>query len=260
MTSYDEQFGHLHGQMIAPKRTQSVAKKKPKLKTAKPTTRTATKADLKKTTPKNEVPGPPPPPGSLGIPDLPPDIEAIVAQILASDPTNGAARALAYIRGTAWYKTTYFGIAGGIKSGVISDEAGYRAWVSQVRDTFTRFYGRPPTPNEIAAYLASGFAPTTVEQIGGGHAWANANQGDVQYTLGAFGEGRLTQAELETLGQQNVGRETAAGAGLQTKLQQAAARMQRIFEGVLASPNFQIGGAGISAPSLTTTQKPDVGA
>jgi hypothetical protein len=41
---------------------------------------------------------------------------------------------------------------------------------------------------------------------------------------------------------------------------QALQRARRLSEGVLASPGLQIGGAGLSAPSLNPKQKPDVGA
>ena len=266
MTTYDEMFGNLHGQQLAPKRTlgrppgDSGGKKK-KLRTAQPAPHpnkgdfAAQYAAAQKNHPKA-----PPPPGSLGIPDLPPEIEAVVAQILANDPENGAATALAYIRGTAWYKATYFGIAGGIKSGVISNEADYRSYVSQARNAFQRYYGRPPTQQEIASFLAAGYSPGMVEQIGQGHSAAVANTPDWQYLFGAFDQGRLSTPELEALGQQTTGLGNTKGAGLQNRLQQAAAKMQRIFEGTLQSPSFQLGGAGLAAPSLNPNQKPDVGA
>jgi hypothetical protein len=261
MTTYSQQYGHLHGSVLpAPK--PKPPKPRPQatpLRQARPVTHT-TRGQGPAPTPADKVPSPPPPPGSLGIPDLPPDIEAIVAQILANDPENGAARALAYIRGTDWYKVAYAGIGAGIKSGVISGEADYRSWKGQVADVFKRYYGRDATPEELVSFLAQGFTPGTVEQIGGGHAWAAANKADTEYLAGAFGEGRLTDAELQTLGEQQVGRQSVAGAGFQTKLDQAARKMQRIFEGTLASPSFQLGGAGLSAPSLQTKQKPDVAA
>lgn len=263
MTTYDQMFGGLHDQTLAPKKTLG---RPPGDSGGKP----ATKAPPRHAVPAKNPPqrpvanpnaaAPPPPPGSLGIPDLPPEIEAIVAQILAADPENGAARALAYIRGTDWYKQAYFGIAGGIKSGVISNEADYRAYVSQVKEAFARYYGRDPSQGELAGFLSQGYTPGTVEQIGGGHAWATANKGDTEYLFGAFDKGQLTDPELELLGQQQVGRNSAAGTGLQNRLNAAAAKMQRIFEGTIASPNFQLGGAGLSAPSLQPNQKPDVSA
>jgi hypothetical protein len=259
--NYDQMFGSLDFQS-APRGAGGTASKK--LRTAKPATGPTKQQILSQPgTPPDKVPPPPPPPpppGSLGIPDLPPDIEANVSAILAADPVNGPDRALAYIRGTDWYKATYAGIGAGIKTGVIGNEGDYRAYVSNVTDTFQRYYGRPPTQAEVASLLSSGRSTGQVEQIGQGHAWAQANQGEVNYELGAFDYGPLSQGDLETLGQQQSGLGSTAGASLQQRLQNASARMQRLFEGVLASPSFSVGSGGLSAPSLQTKPKPDVGA
>ena len=269
MTTYDQTFGHLHATLLPPKKGQSALGRPPgdpggpvatPLRKAKPEPSTTPQRPRPGDVAKNPPVKAPPPPGSLGIPDLPPEIEAVVAQILAADPTNGAARALAYIRGTDWYKQAYYGIGGGIKSGIIGNEADYRSYVSSVKQSFAQYYGRDPTQAELADYLARGYTPGVVDQIGGGHAWATANRGDTQYLLGAFDTGQLSDAELEALGQQQVGRGSTAGAAFQARLQQAGAKMSRLFEGVAGSPSFQLGSGGLSAPSLQTKQKPDVGA
>jgi len=198
---------------------------------------------------------------SMGFTDMPPEVEAEFAKLITQgdDPQAAQQKAIAYLRGTDWHKAKYPGFASGVVNGLWGTEADYGAWRSQVSDSYRRYYGRPPDEQELMTFAQSGYGANTVEQIGQGHAWAQANTNDVQYTLGAFDTGRTDTAGLEALGQQQVGRQSDLGTRLQSSFQRALQKMDRIFSGSLATPSQSLGGAGLSAPSLLGgRQNPDV--
>lgn len=198
---------------------------------------------------------------SMGFDDMPPEVEAEFAKLITEgdDPTAAQQKAIAYLRGTDWHKEKYAGFASGVVNGLWSTEADYGAWKSQVSDSYRRYYGRPPDANELMTFAQSGYGANTVEQIGQGHAWAQANAPDIQYLSGAFGEGQLDQTSLQSLGEQQVGRQSDLGSRLQAALDRTKQKMDRIFQGSLASPSMSLGGAGLSSPSLLgNKQNPDV--
>lgn len=195
---------------------------------------------------------------SLGFTDMPPEVEQEFAKLFTdpSDPEH--LKALAYLRGTDWHHEKYAGFAAGVQNGLFGSEADYNAWHSQVLDAYRQYYGRTPTAAELASFTAQGYNAGVVHQIGEGHAWAQANTGDVQYALGAFDAGQIDPNSLEALGQQYAGRSSALGTALQGKFEQAMKKMQRLFEGTLASPNLSLGSGGLSAPSLNPKNPQDV--
>lgn len=177
----------------------------------------------------------------------------------ADDPDVGA-KALALVRGSDWWQTTFAGFWAGYSLGMFTDETGYRAWQSAANDAFKRYYARDMTADEKVSFLSQGFSPGIIEQIGSGHAIAETQRPDLQWATGAFDTAALTDPEREAYGQEVAGRDTALGQMIKTRVDKALARAQKVFEGQLATPNLNVGGAGLSAPSLNPTQKPDVSA
>lgn len=199
----------------------------------------------------------------LGIYGLPSDVQNKVNQIFAStsDVNQATALAMAYIRGTNWYAQTYPGIQEGIARGVISNESDYRSYVNQLQQMNKQFYGTDITSQQIADYLKAGYSVGHVQNLFRGHAYATANKDNLDYLLGAFGNGQLSNSDLETLGQQQAGLDSAMGLKLQNLVQRAQARMQKVFNGSLATPSLSIGKNGLQSPSLTgSKQSADVAA
>lgn len=199
----------------------------------------------------------------LGIYGLPTDVQNKINQIFAntSDVNQATALAMAYIRGTNWYAQTYPGIQEGIARGVISNEADYRAYVNQLQQLNKQFYGTDITSQQIADYLKAGYSTGHVNQLFQGHAYATANRNDLRYLTGAFGEGPISDQDLETLGQENAGLDSAMGQKLQSLVQKAQQRMQTVFNGTLATPSLSLGANGLQSPGLAgTRQSPDVAA
>jgi len=174
-----------------------------------------------------------------------------------SDVNQATALAMAYVRGTQWYAQTYPGIQEGIARGVVSNEADYRAYVNQLQQMNQQYYNTDITSQQIADYLKAGYSVGHVGQLFQGHAYAQANQHDLNYLLGAFGNGQLSSADLETLGQEKAGLDSAMGQKLQNLVQTAGQRMQTIFNGQVASPSLSQGAGG---PALSGQRTPDVAA
>src|SRR5581483_6131505 len=199
----------------------------------------------------------------LGIYGLPPDVQAKVNQIFGStsDINQATALAMAYVRGTDWYKTTYPGIQEGIGKGVISNESDYRSYVNSLQQLNQQYYGTDITSQQISDYLKAGYNPTHVGQIFQGHAYAQANGNDLRYITGAFGGGQISDQDLETLGQESAGLDSAMGQKLQSAVQKAQARVNKVFSGTLATPSLSLGTTGLSSPSLAGPKAtPDVAA
>lgn len=178
-----------------------------------------------------------------------------------TDPSAASAAALAYIRGTDWYAKTFPGINEGKKLGVVSDERSYRSYVNDLNQLYRRYYNRDITGQEVAQLLGQGKDQSIVNRELIGRGFINANRNDIQYLLGAFGEGRLTEDQLTALGQQQAGLDNMIGQDLQARLDKARQRLQRVFQGALATPSLSLATGRLSAPSLLGgTNTPDVGA
>ena len=246
--------------------------------------------------PGGEVPPPVPPPetgvgvtppgatgptdysGLLGIAGLPADVAAQVTALFRStaDPNQAAALALAYVRGTPWYATTFVGINEGIKAGLFTDERGYRSYRNALDQTYRQWTSGALTQEALHAALGEGVSPDVVDRRFQGRAYADANRQELQLVSGAFGENvydaqgnltrqsRLTEPEVQAYGQQKAGLGTPGGTGMliERQLGQAFQRMQRAFEGVAASPQLGLTSRGtLFAPGLAPgSVKPDIAA
>lgn len=171
-----------------------------------------------------------------------------------SDANQASGAALAYIRGTQWYSQTFPGIQAGIKSGIISDEAGYRAYTNQLNDLYQRYYNTTVSGQDVANALNQGYSVTHVNQHLAGQAYVAANKNDIQFTLGAFdSQGMATNDQLAGYGDTQGGLDNALGTQLTQRYQAALQRLHGIFQGTLATPaGLQLNSAGrLSAPSLS---------
>src|SRR5262249_9790918 len=114
--------------------------------------------------------------------------------------------------------------------------------------------------DEAYRLFSSGSDPNFVAKHFAGGAYIGANQNDIQYLFGAFGQGglgkggTLSAAQLSAYGDETAGIDSPMGAKLQAAISQAQTKLQRIFQGQSATPNLQLGGAGLSAPGLQGTQ------
>lgn len=195
--------------------------------------------------------------GALGLPD---DVMKQVTQTLrdhAQNPTLAQALATQYIRSTGWYQIHYPGALEGIAKGVIKDESQYVDYMNQLNVLSRQYNGRDISGDEIKGYLQAGYDPSYVSKLYGGQAWAAANRNDVNYTLGAFGDGQPSQTDMTALGNENSGLDSAVGQKLQTQLQQATQRLHAIFRGTLATPSLTLGANGLQAPSLAGAKQPN---
>jgi hypothetical protein len=188
---------------------------------------------------------------------LPPELVNQIEAIFNGNPDAGQAAliALGVIRGSDWYKQRYRGIGDGIAKGIIRDEGDYNAYVNGVQQAYRRYYGKDATPEEIETFLKAGFSVDTIERKGQGKAYIDANKGDIQYYAGAFDQGQYSAEELEKLGEQEAGLGSDLGSKIQTRVQQAIRKAQRVFEGQLATPNLSLGSQGLYAPSLGRQNK-----
>lgn len=169
-----------------------------------------------------------------------------------SDPNQASAAALAYVRGTDWYKQTFPGISEGLAKGVISNEQDYRSYTNNLNDLYQRYYGRNVTGDEVAGYLGKGYSASRTGQFLGGQAYAKTYGGDVQYLLGATDEnGTASADQLQALGEENSGLDSLMGQQLQRRLDLARQRLAGLFQGQLATPSMRLLNYGRpAAPSL----------
>lgn len=179
-----------------------------------------------------------------------------------TDANQATAAGLAYIRGTQWYAKTFAGIGAGIKAGLFNDEAGYRAYVNDLNQVYSRFYNRSVTTNEVQDFLNKGTNPNAVNAHLTGQAALQAQLPDVQYALGAFdSQGQATNSELSAYGDQLGGLGNLIGPQLQARLDKAKQRMATIFQGTLASPSLSlVGGRPVATSSGADISRPDVSA
>jgi hypothetical protein len=171
----------------------------------------------------------------LGIPGLPPEVQAAIDRIFRDGAPDAAARALAYLRSTDWYKQEYRGIGAGVSRGIFGNEADYRQWRNQVQNYFRQYYGRDATGDELESFANQGFDANTVGQIGAGKAYVDANRGDIQYLGGAFDAGQFTEDELKAYGEHQAGRTSALGESIKSKVESAMKKVERVFQGSLAT-------------------------
>jgi hypothetical protein len=192
----------------------------------------------------------------LGLYGLPADVQKELNAIFQRTPdvTQATQLALAYVRGTAWYGMTYPGIQEAIAKGIVRNEADYRAQFNDWDQMTRQWTNRPLASNEFADYLKEGVSRDTVAKRYEGAALANTYGNDWRYYSGAFGTGRMSDAQTGTLGQQEAGLGSSEGIGLQKMIQDARTKLARAFDGVLATGPLQ----GIGE-AQQRAQTPDIG-
>ena len=198
----------------------------------------------------------------LGIPGLPSEVAAQVNQIFATTPdvTEAAMLALAYIRGTDWYKATYKGIASGISKGLFADERGYRAYLNDANQVYRNYYGRDITSAEMESYLNEGIDPKVIGQRAEGDVIAKTNAPEWGYLSGAFDSGQFSDTEKQALGREQAGIDSPLGQAVMKRMALATQRMQAVFSGTSGTPGFGLGAQGLQANSLAPRGDSDVAA
>lgn len=122
-------------------------------------------------------------------------------------------------------------------------------------------YGVPLARTVVENNFKNGVTSDTIGKQLQGNAYIQANAPDIQYLSGAFGNGTLTGDQLTAYGQQQAGLDTGLGEQLNTMISKAQARLNRIFQGSLATPSISLSSSGgLTAPSLGAPTKPDVAA
>lgn len=167
---------------------------------------------------------------------------------------------LTWLRTTDWFEAKFPGVAAGIKAGIFNPAApedDWRRYRGSVNAYYRQYYGRDATDAEIGQHLGAGETADYVGRRFYGSAWVTANKEEIGYLSGAFGGGALTEPELDELGKNEAGIGGALGQSLNKALQDAQQRMQRVFEGVLATGSFGQTSFGTLA---TSNKRPDVGA
>lgn len=196
---------------------------------------------------------------------LPPDVMAEVNRIFQSTPdvNQATARAMAYIRGTGWYATTFPGINEARARGIVQDERDYRRRLNDANTLYKQYLGRDMTTAEFVSDLGEGISLDVVGRRFEGAAYIKANRGDIQYAAGnfGFGQGQLSEEELKMFGRQQAGLGSDLGASLAKRVQDAYNRVRRVFEGTLATPSVGMGREGVTGTSLRARQleTPDIG-
>lgn len=110
---------------------------------------------------------------------------------------------------------------------------------TQLNPLYHQYTGGGVSRDEVNGFYGSG---KTVSQLAGefqGNAYVQANKSDIQYVSGAFGDGQLSDQDLQALGQQATGLDTPQGAKLLAARDRALQRFQTVFNGVLAHPSLQ---------------------
>lgn len=180
----------------------------------------------------------------LGLFGLPADVLREITAIFKGDddPQRAAQRAIAYVRGTSWYSQTYPGIQEAIAKGTVTNERDYRAKLNNFNQVFRQWTNQDIGLDQYAQYLKEGVDADTVGRRFAGDAFITANRGDIQYLSGNFGDGVLGQDDLQAYGRNQAGLGSARGVNIQTLLEKAQTRAQRVFEGTLATFNGGVQG------------------
>lgn len=169
--------------------------------------------------------------------------------------------AIYYLRGTDWHKQMFVGFSEAVRSGLLTDERQYRQYVNGVNDAYKRYLNRNITNEELTQMFNFAWDPTRVEGELAAGAYAQANEGDINYLFGAFDEGALTPEQLKNFGRQKVGIGNQQGNDLLRRVSLAQDRLRRVFEGTLATSALGVGPTGRLASSSMNpgTLTPDIG-
>lgn len=198
--------------------------------------------------------------GSLGLPQ---DVQDRVAKFFSKypdDPQLAIELAKQYIRTTPWFAQNFPGFFEGMRTGLFTDETGYRGYVNAVNVYTMQYFNRPVTTNEVQFSLAQGLTPEIVGRTYEAGAIARTQGDEIRYELQAFGETDISNLTREDpsrvpydIGRQQAGLPSMQGARLQAAFERANKRMQNLFGGQLAIPNT-------AGQALAPATRMDVGA
>lgn len=110
-------------------------------------------------------------------------------------------------------------------------------------------YGKTLTRADLEGLYRSGTSASTVGRQFAGDAYANAYAPDLQYLSGNFGDGQLSATDLSAYGREQAGLDTPLGQMLTRRLDQAQARVTKVFQGVVASPVLSLSGGRLRGPA-----------
>jgi len=114
---------------------------------------------------------------------------------------------------------------------------GFYDYKDRVRDLYSQYSSDPDaTPPESFDAQAEQdfFAGKDLGRVEKGLqavAWQASFGAEAQHLAGRFGGGELTEGELKALGEQEAGLTSGVGLGIQRRVAEASARMERIFQG-----------------------------
>lgn len=198
--------------------------------------------------------------GNLG---LPPDVQEAITGFFTKypdDPQLAIELSKQYIRTTPWFAQNFPGFFEGIKTGLFTDETGYRGYVNQANVYSMQYFNRPISVMEIESALHQGLSPEYLGKTFEAGSIAVAQGADFRYALGAFGESDVAQQARDDpsrvaydIGREQAGLGSVAGARLQAALDRANKRMQAIFGGQLSIPNT-------TGQALQPSSHPDISA
>ena len=171
------------------------------------------------------------------FPGLPDDVKQQIREAWDKNPNMTNGELVGVLKKTPWYQREFSSFEAGVKAGMF-DEGAYtvwRNWKSSVDDAARRYGVDPETlRGKYDEWATVGWSQDRVEREFAADAYVKANRADVQYAAGAFGGGQLSDQDLSAFGRQQVGVTSDMGAQLQTRVQTAFQKLQRVFEGTLA--------------------------
>ncbi len=176
------------------------------------------------------------------FPGLPDDVLDDLQSFFNNTPNATDTELIGHLKDTDWYRSEFGAFETGVQNGLFGpgEYTAYRAWKSGITDAMGRYGVDAATASTIMDTAAkNAWGADRVEREFAADAYVKANQSDLSYVGGAFDTGAYTAEELKALGQQQVGVGNDLGAQLQTRVQQAFQKMNRLFEGTLAVGDLQ---------------------
>jgi hypothetical protein len=132
------------------------------------------------------------------------------------------------------------------------------SYLKGAQELFQQYQGRGISPTELSNLLSSGTSLDTLSKQFEGGAYAGAYGNDLRSVSAAYGDGKLSEAQLKAYSEQKSGLTTPLGFKVQRALEQAMQRMQGVFQGSMATQaglGLTRNGLGSGAPA-----PPDTGA
>lgn len=120
---------------------------------------------------------------------------------------------------------------------------------AQLNPIYHQYTGQGVSRAEVDQAFQAGTDPAAVAAHFGGQAFVGAHGQEIQQALGSFGDGQASAAQLQTLGENAVGYDSAMGQQLQASFEKAQRRMQTSFRSTLGRATFAFRSAGQGKPT-----------